>query len=476
MGELDAAGWTVLSPSEDTQIIYVSSSRGDDANSGLSAAAPVKTLDKGYELVRDGYPDWLLLRRGDIWNEAFNSKWQKSGRSQGEPMVISGYGTGRRPEIRPGIEAPLRIIAKDKAIGLHHLAFVGLDFYADSRDPNSPTFNPEHASANAPGVWVGTTGGDILIENCRMRFFRNNITVKRPTTTEDITLRLKNVRLRRNVITDAYTTATGGTGLFASDVVDLLVEGNVFDHNGWNDAVDGAEPTVFNHNIYLVECRHATVEANISSRASLNGLKLRSESLRAFSGLRVANNLFAANAAAISMSSQMAEGISHEDMAIHDNIVTKPGRVVNGIPVARGMSIVAVAQIAISDNYFIHKYFENGGVPISIKDLKQVDLDIRTNVIHNWHLENLSSSTIVDEGDGQGVTIEDNYSELSDSRYFDASRSVGSYYASIGGKNSLEAFLVRAAKQSARNWDDLYTAPAVVRYIKSGFTVLPDFD
>src|SRR6185436_13199158 len=64
-----AAGWTVITPSTDSRIIYVSSSGGADTNSGLSKTTPKKTIAAGKALLRNGYPDWLLLKRGDSFNE-----------------------------------------------------------------------------------------------------------------------------------------------------------------------------------------------------------------------------------------------------------------------------------------------------------------------------------------------------------------------------------------------------------------------
>src|SRR5262245_21659489 len=66
---LDANGWTVFSPSSDSRTVYVSSSIGSDSNDGLSQSAPVKSLFKAVSLVRSGYPDWLLLKKGDTWTD-----------------------------------------------------------------------------------------------------------------------------------------------------------------------------------------------------------------------------------------------------------------------------------------------------------------------------------------------------------------------------------------------------------------------
>src|SRR5207253_3107090 len=122
--QLDADGWTVIRPSTDTRIVYVSSSLGNDANDGLSQATPVKTLAKGGSLLRDGFPDWLLLKKGDTWiGEAI---WNNiSGRSTNEPMLYSSYGSGARPLIKTAADQhAITITAKG-----NYTAFIGIEFY-----------------------------------------------------------------------------------------------------------------------------------------------------------------------------------------------------------------------------------------------------------------------------------------------------------------------------------------------------------
>src|SRR5689334_1408982 len=99
---LDDNGWTTVTPSDDTRQVYVSSSEGDDANNGLSPQSPVETITAGIKLLRDGMPDWLLLKRGDSWSGEGLGSWSKSGRSAEEPMLISAYDTGPRPLLMTG--------------------------------------------------------------------------------------------------------------------------------------------------------------------------------------------------------------------------------------------------------------------------------------------------------------------------------------------------------------------------------------
>lgn len=81
-------GFTSLKPSANSRVVYVSSSQGNDSNTGLSTSKPVKTLSKARSLVRDGNPDWILLRRGDTWTDERIGTFI-NGKSPTEPAVIS---------------------------------------------------------------------------------------------------------------------------------------------------------------------------------------------------------------------------------------------------------------------------------------------------------------------------------------------------------------------------------------------------
>jgi hypothetical protein len=112
---VDEEGWTVLRPAADSRLIYVSSSVGDDDAARFytpddpavgpnpfrpeGAVKPYRTVRSGLAAARDGYPDWVLLKRGDAWYEPLGSP--PNGRSTQEPSVIGAYGEGpRRPQLR----------------------------------------------------------------------------------------------------------------------------------------------------------------------------------------------------------------------------------------------------------------------------------------------------------------------------------------------------------------------------------------
>ena len=144
---LDANGWTIITPSADTRKVYVSSSVGNDSNNGLSENTPVKTLQKGKSLLRGGFPDWLLLKKGDTWtNEGFG--WAPSGRSAAEPAVISSYGSGGRPLLKTN-NTP-NILGSWGSSPTLNLAVIGLEFYEYTRDPSNPSYNPAAANLGRP--------------------------------------------------------------------------------------------------------------------------------------------------------------------------------------------------------------------------------------------------------------------------------------------------------------------------------------
>jgi hypothetical protein len=74
---------------------YVSSSIGNDANGGTSAATPWETIAhvNGQTFLPG---DSILLRRGDVWNESLAPP---SSGSSGNPITFDAYGTGAAPNL-----------------------------------------------------------------------------------------------------------------------------------------------------------------------------------------------------------------------------------------------------------------------------------------------------------------------------------------------------------------------------------------
>jgi hypothetical protein len=83
---------------------------------------------------------------------------------------------------------------------------------------------------------------------------------------------------------------------------------------------------------------------------------------------------------------------------------------------------------------------------------------------------------------GAGTTFAAVFSHFSDTtstgvgagvaaaNYLDPNRDIASYHGSIGGTATLAAYVARMKTMHRDDWDDRYTSPKVVQYMKEGFT------
>lgn len=175
---MDAAGAEAHS-----RVIYVSSSEGADSNTGLSGDAPLRTIAAAYAKVRHNFPDWVLLKRGDVFDETLGFL-RKNGtlhaRAHGlwhvwhepaRPMIRSG--TSNAIERGPGGGSPARV---------ENIAIVGIHFTTSNRT----------AGSGGTGLrWVGG-GGNLLIEDCMFEAFGFGISI------DGYDSRVQNVKLKRH--------------------------------------------------------------------------------------------------------------------------------------------------------------------------------------------------------------------------------------------------------------------------------------
>ena len=230
---LDGNGWTTILPSTDTQIIYVSSSTGSDSNDGLSANTPVKTIAHAESMITTAWTGsssnpiwnhsvWILLRAGDTFHESFGG-WKWGGTSATSPSMISSYGNGARPIVATGTDSGIYLQGGGGTpASLSYVAITGINFYADGRDPNSPTYV---GTTSDPGGLTDLLGGqNLLIENCEFQFYKDNIVEEGGRS---------NFTLRRSIVANSYSVDAHSQGLYMYALLILLLEDNLFDHNGW---------------------------------------------------------------------------------------------------------------------------------------------------------------------------------------------------------------------------------------------------
>ncbi len=421
----DEYGWSVFTQSPDDRTIYVSSSLGDDSNSGLNQNQPVATVEQGKKLLRNGYADHLLFRSGDRFGPL--GKWPLSGRSENEMMLISSYGNGPRPVFDSGKESNLSHYKN--RIG--HVAFVGLHLIATDR--------LNDANNNAAGFHLLANTENILIEDCRIELYRDGITLQK------LWGQMQNIRIRRCIIRNCFATNQHAMGLFAKQVDGLLLEQNLFDHNGWleNPDPDGttAPPTKFNHNIYI---QHGTTNVimreNILARGSSHGAQVRNGGL-------VENNLFLDNAIGLMVASDEPAPFSQQ--LVRRNIVIHPSNrtLENGLPRGWGFDIFRTSdRTTIEHNLAIHNTTTSG--------------PSQPNHLKNQYLDGIMTYQWADEPDSNA---------LKNTR--DPNRTIATYHQALGRPASIDSFLYEAAKQSKQHWQPAYTAAAVNQYLRSGFNM-----
>ncbi|MDB5291765.1 MAG: hypothetical protein JWL69_3006 [Phycisphaerales bacterium] len=511
---LDANGWTVITPQNGSHVVYVSSSAGNDNNNGLSAASPVRTLARGQALLHDHTGDQLLLKAGDVWHENFIF-WRLSGKSAQEPMVIGSYGTGARPTLMTGTGSGFATGASSSP-EVDNLAIIGLRFWADGRDP-AATAKP--VASNATGIAFLTKSTGILVENCLVQDYTVNMNF------QDMLGPLQNVSVRRNVVIDAYSVTSHSQGMYATGVSNLLIEGNLFDHNGYNEKVPGAEATWYNHDIYLSSHNSGCViRDNTISRAAAYGLQDRPGGI-------VQNNLFINDP--VGMTFGLVNGASTTPGGVSGQVtgnVFIGGANIGSLQGGSGLIVGNIkpgAGTLVANNIFTHSVANSpaaitlsyGSFQSDPQDSVGInDITFKQNIVYNWttgvdvssgqkpggtgltafnrvtftgnEFENLSGPALKHRdpiytsqekwsGDAYfntggwtsgGKAVPMDTAPLSKAFPFaNPSRTIESYNQSIGNAASLGDFLNHVRLQSKQTWNTRYDASAVVGYITQGF-------
>ncbi|HZL72111.1 MAG TPA: hypothetical protein VFC86_06610, partial [Planctomycetota bacterium] len=498
-------GWTELAPSADTLTIYVSSSTGNNTNDGLSPATPKATINAGKALVRDGMPDWLLLKAGDTWTGQGLGDWTKSGRSASEPIVIGSYGTGARPLIRTGTSDGVSMFDP-----VSHVVIVGLHFIAHTYDGSQDTC----------GMRLLGTLDDILVEDCFVQGYSDNIIVIAVNGAGSLT----NFRLRRCVIADSYSDAAHSQGIYTEGVDGLLIEECVFDHNGWKEGAGGSPATIFNHNTYINATSNVVLRGNMFLRASSIGNKFNADNSGDSQNSLVENNFYIEGEVAISAGGNTNDALRFVDFTIRNNVMMHIGRTQ---PTNRDLAWYVDVQDwdggSIEDNLFLRQPDVSNSFSINLAGSTERQMTISGNLFYGVRGENLifdvagsetgilvqgnefqdpveGSHLVVHSGSFNPATYQGNsyFSSAAAGSWFgvngtnrsfaqwvtasgetgatsgavaypDPSRDEVTYQVSLGGTATFAAFIAEARLQSKANWRPAYTADGINDYIRAGF-------
>lgn len=437
-------GWTIFRGSSGTGtcgnassnytgtcVVYVANS-GNDATCSAqplpvtsNPAHPCATSAKAQSLLRNGSPDWMLLRKGDTWSGGINGPTSgqvaKSGRSAAEPMLISSYGTGARPLFKTnGVD--VACIASSATRG-QYLAIVGIECYTDNADPASSSYMGVTAKADTnatsptltnmvstSGIAVGyvaygsgingltvqsvtansvTLSGNPDFTSTQRsiqfnRSFSGNsfslIGVTNFLIIEDCKLNFGNMtivnnaaapvvgldlRIRRNIVVDSWG-FRGSNGVFLSDNQlksgKILFEENLVDHAGYNTSVWGGAGSVFSHSFYL-HGNNPPISfiRNITANSSATGAQVRN-------GGTIYNNLSIGNPIAFVSN----PGIQFNETTTSYNVITEGSDIIVGLRNASGITssgskVLNLDGVLTSGSYgFVTKQVANLDNPGSV--------------------------------------------------------------------------------------------------------------
>lgn len=514
-------GWTDFSPSPDTRMIYVSNS-GSDSNDGLSSATPKRTIAAGRALLRDGYPDWLMLARGSSWNEAVSASWSLNGRSSTEKMVVQDYGNPSAP--RPTITGVSNGV-DFSSDGASHVAFVGLRFVNLTDDPAIDGHSPIN---------------DILIENCFLD--GTNMSFQTPIGSQPP----RDVQLRRNVIINS-----GPSGIFGNETQNMLVEECIFYNNGLSDDTRA-------HNIYLsgnngpnaesgrgFDSRGNVVRGCILLQANGNlAIKWRAQ----FDGV-IERNVFSRNRIGVDVHTKWANEYSTNNI-VRENVIVDQGNPSNPA-IARGIELGGAQDVLIEENIITSNPLTFGGGHAAFRiGMPQYDTNpdyqglffpssenvtIQNNVVYGWNGNSLDFPSAQNMGTNgyRNIRVIDNefqnvspdtgllrrlvsFSEsarfgangatFSGNRYWsmwaanewfrtpgsltygqwvsasgetgstqnritytDPDRDLVSYTSQLGLGSNFNAFVNAVIQQEKGNWDEDLAAVSIINYIRTGF-------
>jgi len=517
---LTTNGWTdfkalLRDGYKDSRVIFVSSSKGNDSTGKVYSVSDLafdengmfqpigqinayKTISEGYAKVRNGYPDILLLKRGDEWAAGLGS-YARSGRSVRERHIIASYGTGDRPQL---FEVMLN------ARNSSYLIVSGLRFYAND-------WRTAGRAIDVTGIVTHQLYEDLRLHQHSKDKIQGGT--------------INNVALRRCT----FTNYQGHDGfIYAANVTGLMLEENIF-----SEPWQKGSPDESRHGRHLYLCaseagdgvetlKNVILHGNIFYRGEREGVDIRSGGI-------IDNNLIIQNDSTYVGGRGGSEDSIHSAKIINNVFLEGPpningpnnlimanidGGVISGniwtdgtnlggsantINIVGSKNVNIAKNLTVSDN-IIYNFSISGGRAIAISSsLQEVeDIIIRNNelqytttsseiILHRaWSTERFKGFTysgnkyfsttgaanwfipggtmagwIKMSGETGAKAIKNNYP--------DASRNIKTYNAMLGGGASTEAFMAEVLKQSRYYWRSEYSACKVNNYIRSGFGKAP---
>ena len=187
------------------------------------------------------------------------------------------------------------------------------------------------------------------------------------------------------MISDAWNAQGSAHGIYSRYVKNLVMEENVFDHNGWMGSNREAPRSQggaygFSHNIYLYQKGHpATVRNNLIFRGSFHGAKFRS-------GGTIEDNLFVGNSAGMII---MGKAVVRKNIVMEGTEMRKD----EPYQAARGFQLMNPDGMVIENNILAKVATDGWSFPYEIRatddsGTKRSDnryrFTFRDNIAFNW--------------------------------------------------------------------------------------------
>ena len=333
---VDANGFANLPLRPGARRFFVSSATGSDGN-GCSGAqqptTPLRTIAAARGCVQGGNGDQIMIAEGTSYAEGLTNMQAQMGYSAAYPTVIQSYdpadptneakygraANGRRPVINTG--GNLQLITCCGSNANNFLAIRGLDF------------NP----GDKPDMIVSFVGSDsyILIENNIFRY---------TTLTFDSgsSPRSTNHVVRKNAFFGEWSASAHAQGLYDAGTDNLVVEDNVFWHNGWRLGVSRDEPvatggpTIFRHPIYAqTNDNGILVRRNLFMDGSADGSSLRGNAILFTENVSIDNPIGVGVGGGVNYNIENPNGVTIE---VSYNAFLGDADITSSLP--RGMAIV----------------------------------------------------------------------------------------------------------------------------------------
>ncbi|MEM1005875.1 MAG: hypothetical protein AAGK26_10850, partial [Pseudomonadota bacterium] len=313
--------------------------------------------------------NWLLFERGYTY-EGLNRPISGgvSGEDELHPLHITSYGEGDLPVLKGDLrifqESSYNIVFSDVHLGSRLVTLSGNNLIFEDVE-----FGDDASLQNGEGITI-----------------RDSITV-------DVA---RDDPVRGGDFFQPHADRISGLYMAGND--GILLENNLWDHNGWTDgysydgaAEDGQAPSKFSHNVYLqFDTRDVTFRDNITMRAASVGAQLRG-------GAFIEDNLFLHNNVAVNFlggEGHLSEGANEGNYSLFTNNVVTSAQFLDAIQIgaqARGVDDYG-NDSTLLDNIITHLADPNDPASLAARDFSNGALNFGRGetfyddtIVYNWH-------------------------------------------------------------------------------------------